>query len=86
MISRKIPCKVLDKRFKDGPFGRSYYVTLKILSTSEYPDSPVVTVTDPVSENKVGINTYYGMDVGEVYLVVWHQTETGKWSLREPSS
>jgi hypothetical protein len=80
-----IPCKVLDKRIKDGWFGRSYFVTIRLLTLYEEPGSPIDRVSESVQEVRISIGQYYEMNVGKVYGVSFVQGPTGLWAVYRPN-
>jgi len=75
----QIPCQILDKRVKDGWFKRSYLVTIKLLTSDEHADSPVTKVGKAVDEHSVSADTYYAIEVGQVYSITWYPTKRGTW-------
>jgi hypothetical protein len=76
---RWMPVKVLDKRIKEGWFaGRSYYVTVRFLTSDEDPESTAVSITQPVTELKANIDNYYSMEIGSRQTIKMYEHRNGR--------
>lgn len=84
MNKLEIPCKILDKRTKDGWFGRKYYVTFKLLSHAECKSSPVGEISDTVQEIQIDDDGFYAVDTGKVYTISFVQNQSGLWNVYRP--
>jgi hypothetical protein len=72
------PGKILDKRIKDGWFGRSYYLTIKFLTTSEDSRSTFSRIEPSVCELKGNAENYYEMEIGEAYNFAMYRHADGR--------
>jgi hypothetical protein len=85
MIKLHIPCRILDKRKKDGWFGMKYFLTIELLLRSEDKRSPITATTDKVMDIRCDDDAFYRIKVGELQLVSFAKDEeSGKWSVYRP--
>ena len=72
----KVKVKIVDKRYKDGWFGRSYYA---VLYFSTLKPSHV--------EIPISLNNYYQIEVGEEYEItmILSSDNPGKYSVKYKS-
>ncbi len=72
-----VPVRVLDKRIKDGWFVRSYYLTIRCLTSAEDSASPILSAEKVVHEVKVDADRYYSTEVGAREGIVLHKHADG---------
>ena len=74
-----VPVTVLDKRIKEGWFGgRSYYITVKFLSSAEDPSSPFGALNPSVKELEANIENYHLMEIGTKQNVKMYRHSDGR--------
>jgi len=74
-----IPVQVLDKRIKDGWFGRSYYITVRFLTSDEDASSPITHCNPAVQELPANIENYYSMGVGSKSSIKMYRHSDGRF-------
>ena len=73
----KVPCKVLDKRKKDGWFGQSFYVTFRVFTHDENPLSPITKTKTTVFEFQATMEQYYKYEIGTEGMISLYRHSDG---------